>query len=154
MDKIIDTEPINNRKKYDGFQSFNVPHVESLRLDKIEKKKCPIYHLTQKMAKSCLRIRNNDNDYSDSEMQLKEAQEENEKLKKIILYQTSNDFLKQSKLPEIHHVIEQPRLKINSNQNGIARIKHMGGKYNPYNFQAGRDCESKRRNQVGALFQH
>ena len=65
----------------------------------------------------------------------------------------NSEFLERTHLPKISYIVNQPKLKIK--KTGFnEKIKYMGGKYNPYNFQAGRDCETNRRNLMGALFQH
>jgi len=177
MDKIPD--PDEGNKRYDGFQSYNVPHVENLfseneyldenseennnneyktntkNQNSEKKNKKPISLLAEKIAKSCVGNKKLSFDLTQSISKLKEVQEENEKLKKIMMIQTSSDFLKKSRLPEIQYCVSQPKLRIKKNELLIGgRVKHMGGRYNPYNFQAGRDCETNRRNQFGSLFQH
>ena len=155
MDKIIEADTYC-RKRYQGFQSFNVPHVDNLIKDNFvyNKKKKPISLLTEKIAQSCIGNKKISFDLTQSPKKMEEVQEENEKLKNIIMIQTNSDFLKKSKLPEIQYCISQPKLKIRKNDLVGGKIKHLGDKYNPYNFQAGRDCETNRRNQTGALFQH
>jgi hypothetical protein len=174
MDKIPGDQ---HKIKYDGFQSYNVPHVEN-NLSKNEKKedqhlngnmlennyskyqnsekkiRKPTNIMEDKIAKSCTGNNKLSMELSKSTNKFKEIQEENEKLKKIVMAQTSTDFLKRNGLPEIQYCISQPKLKINKIDFIGGKVKHMGGRYNPYNFQAGRDCETNRRNQFGALFQH
>jgi len=184
MDKIVEKES-NNKKRYDGFQSYNIPHINNFKsnndkkisLDytneniveednlneenKIEtndeiilKEKKPISLWAEKIAKSCVGNKKISFEIAQSDMKLKEVQEENEKLKKIMMSQTSSDFLKQSKLPEIQLCVSQTKLKIKKSNLIGGKIKHMGEKYNPYNFQAGKDAETIRRNVNGTLFQH
>lgn len=156
MDKIIENDSLH-RKRHDGFHSYNIPHLEKPAKhynDNNFKIKKPISLLTEKIAKSCIGNKRISYDLSQSPEKKKEVQEENEKLKKIIMIQTSSDFLKKNKLPRIQICVSQPKLKIKKNDLIGGKIKHMGSKYNPYNFLAGRDCETNRRNLVGALFQH
>lgn len=156
MDKIIDAD-FYSKKPYDGFQSYNVPHVDKLTKSNLllnNKEKNPMILLTEKIAKSCIGSKSISLDLTHATNNITGVQEENEKLKKIFMIQISSDFLKKSKLPEIQYCVSQPKLKIKRNDLIGGKIKHIGGRYNPYNFQAGRDCETNRRNQVGALFQH
>jgi len=135
-------------KSTDGFHSYNVPRIES----KIDSSK-PMNKLAQSIGKSCVGHKKVSYESAYSKAKLKEVMEENEKLKSILNRQTNSHFLKSSSLPDIKMVISQPKLKIKKLNVG-EKIKHMGGRYNPYNFQAGRDCETMRRNHVGGLFQH
>ena len=155
MDKIIETDSYN-KKRYLGFQSYNIPHLEKLTKNNHDnnKVKKPINLLTEKIARSCVGNKKISCDLSQSPEKIREVQEENQKLKKIMMIQTCSSFLKKSKLPEIQDCISQPKLRIKKNDLIGGKIKHMGGKYNPFNFQAGRDCETNRRNQIGALFYH
>lgn len=157
MDKLVETD--NSIKKgYDGFEFSNIPHIENTYSNEVndnrKKFRKPIRVLAEKIAKSCLGNKKTTFDLSQTESKIKEAQEESEKLKKIIMTQTNSDFLRKTKLPEIQSCVEQPKLKIHKSSMQEGKIKHMGERYNPYNFQAGRDCETNRRNLTGALFQH
>lgn len=156
MDKIIETDA-TAKKGHDGFQSYNIPHVKRTLLSVNENPKNlkkPIALLAEKIAKSCVGNKKITYELSQSENKMKETQEESEKLKKIMMTQTNSDFLRRSKLPEIQSCVAQPKLKILKNAMAGGKIKHLGEKYNPYNFLAGRDCETNRRNQNGSLFQH
>jgi hypothetical protein len=161
MDKIVETDNVN-KKDYDGFESYNVPHLGKIKLafeenEKEEEKKNqkkPMAILGEKIAKSCVGNKKITFDLSQAESKIKEVQEESEKLKKIMMMQTSPDFLRKSKLPEILSYVAQPKLKIRRGDLGGGKVKHMGERYNPFNFQAGRDCETNRTNKTGALFQH
>jgi len=137
------------KRRYDGFQSFNVPRVEKINIDGSK----PMNKLAQSIAKSCVGNKKVSYENAYSSNKLNEVLEENQKLRKILLKQLNSKFLKSSNLPAIAQVMEQPKLKIKK-MIASEKIKFMGGKYNPYNFQAGRDCETMRRNQVGGLFQH
>jgi len=154
MDKIIETDTIS-KKRYDGFESFKIPHVDTVNKSNLanNKDKKPVSLLTEKIARSCIGNRFSMNLTLTPE-NFNEVQDENEKLRRIMMTQTSSEFLKKTKLPEIQYCVSQPKLKIKKNNLIGGKIKHIGGKYNPYNFQAGRDCETNRRNQFGALFQH
>lgn len=152
MDKIKE----DRKRKYDGFQSYAVPNLNGFKEDNISEKRSPLFNLTQKISKSCTGIKKNSEDNKEKENEnekISDAYEESEKLKKIMFFQTNKDFLKQNKIPEIQKFIEQPNMKIFANPTDFTR-KNMGEAYNPYNFLAGRDCETRRRNVNGALFNH
>lgn len=159
MDKIKDDKP----KKYDGFQSYAVPNLDNYKKDQedFDKKKSPCFNLTQKIFNSCNGMKKNQEEISQENLKFtkknenlkKDPYEENEKLKKIMFLQTNSEFLKKNKIPEIQKFIEQPGIKIHSNPKGLTK-KNMGESYNPYNYLPGRDCETRRRNVTGALFNH
>jgi hypothetical protein len=152
MDKIRD----NREKKYDGFQSYAIPNLNTINFeDNFESKKSPVYNMTEKMSKSCNGFKRNDGEKNqdNSKSKKKNAIEESEKLRKIMYLQTNTEFLKKNKMPEIQKFIDQPNIIINKNSFGVTK-KNMGKKYNPYNYISGRDCESRRRNITGALFNH
>jgi len=136
-------------RRFDGFQSYNVPRVEKEKIDASK----PMNKLAQSIAKSCVGNKRVSYISAHSSHKLKEVAEENKKLTSIIQRQMNKRFLKSTSLPDITDVVSQPKLKIKKLTHSD-RIKHMGGRYNPYNFQAGRDCENMRRNHVGGLFQH
>lgn len=134
-------------RRYQGFQSFNVPRVEKENIDF----KKPMNKLAQSIGKSCTGEKRLSYENAFSSEKLKEVKQENVKLFEILKNQTNKNFLKFSNLPNISQVMDLPKLKIKKSQE-MDRVKHMGDRYNPYNFQAGRDCESMRRNHVGGLF--
>lgn len=138
-----------NKRKFEGFQSFNVPRVEK---EKIDCKK-PMNKLTINIGKSCTGMKKLSDSNPFSKEKLKEVTEENKKLFKIMKNQTNGNFLKFSNLPDISNVMDLPKLKIKKSKE-IEKVKYMGGKYNPYNFKLGRDGENIERNHVGALFNH
>jgi len=159
----IDTQ---RKKKYDGFESFNVPRLENSQLD-ITK---PSFQYTQRIAKSCIgkRKENNNkianpflNQYKDENILEKhnnekislKIKEENEKLKKILNTQTNKDFLLRGNMPKISYVALQPKLIIKKFGLG-GEGKFLGGKYNPDNFQTGRGDDRNRRNYVGGVYLH
>ena len=137
------------KKKFDGFVSYNIPRLERIEIDNRK----PMNILAHSIAKSCVGNKRVSYENAYSAAKLKEVLDENKKLKQIFDKQMSTNFLKVSSLPNISQVASQPKLKIKRLTAG-EKIKHMGGKYNPYNFQAGRDCETIRRNNIGGLFQH
>jgi hypothetical protein len=137
------------KRKFDGFVSYNIPRYERVNIDDHK----PMNKLAQNIAKSCVGNNKVSNENAYSAAKLREILDENKKLREIFYRQTNANFLKVSSLPNISQVVSQPKLKI-KNLNTGEKIKHMGGKFNPYNFQAGRDCETIRRNQYGGLFQH
>jgi len=137
------------KKKFDGFVSYNIPRFERVEIDNCK----PMNKMAQNIAKSCVGNKKVSYENAYSFAKLKEVVDENRKLREIFDKQMNAKFLKVSNLPNITQVVSQPRLKIKKLSTG-EKIKHMGGRYNPYNFQAGRDCETNRRNQTGALFQH
>ena len=148
-DKYVD----ENKKKYDGFKSFNVPRLEKIKENLQKDTSKPTYTLAQKIAKSCVGFKKISYELPHSKAKVREVREENEKLNSIIKNQMNSEFLERTHLPKISYIVNQPKLKIK--KTGFnEKIKYMGGKYNPYNFQAGRDCETNRRNLMGALFQH
>lgn len=138
-----------SKKKFDGFVSYNIPRFERADIDNRK----PMNKLAQNIAKSCVGNKRVSYENAYSSTKLKEVLDENRKLREIFDKQMNANFLKVSCLPNITQVVSQPKLKIKKLSAG-EKIKHMGGRYNPYNFQAGRDCETNRRNQTGALFQH
>jgi hypothetical protein len=121
-------------KRYDGFESFNVPRVNIN--DKDEFRSTKIYE--DKISKTI---------YSDrSDIQL---EEENERLKNILKNQTNRGFLRTAHLPHIQTIVDQPKFLLKKTGTGT---KNIGGKYNPYNYdQAGKN--RTKRNPNGALFQ-
>ena len=134
----------NKKKNYNGFLSYNIPRL----ITKVKDYTKPTFQFSNKIEKTLA----GDNKINQNSVEnLKKFKEENEKLKSIIKIQTSSDFLKKTKLPEISYIVNQPKLRIN---NDNEKLKFMGGRYNPYNFQAGRDCEPVRRNHVGGLYNH
>ena len=137
------------KRKFDGFVSYNIPRLQRVNIDSHK----PINKLAENIGKSCVGNKKVSYENAYSAFKLKEVLEENKKLKEIFDKQTNYNFLKVSNLPSISQVVSQPKLKIKKLNDG-EKIKHMGGKYNPYNFQAGRDCETMRRNHLGGLFQH
>lgn len=137
------------KRHHDGFESYNIPRLEKKRIDNSK----PMNHLAEKVAKSCIGNKKIAYEGPNSNSKMREVCEENDKLEKIILQQTDNNFLKSVGLPEISNMVYQPKLRIKNISQG-AKIRHLGKRYNPYNYQAGRDCEPIRRNQFGALFQH
>lgn len=151
MDKIKD----ERIRKYDGFQSFAIPSFNNFDTENIDSKKSPIYNLAQKISKSCIGgKKNNEENVEETQRNLKQdPYEESEKLRKIMFLQTNSDFLKKNKMPEMKKFIETPGIKINSNSRQLTK-KNMGESYNPYNYLPGRDCETRRRNVTGALFNH
>ena len=136
-------------KKYNGFQSFNVPRTEKLKIDF----KKPMNSLANNIAKSCVGLKKISYENAFSKEKLNEAKEESLKLDLILKNQTNRNYLKSGSMPNIDEVLGLPKLKIKRSPE-IERVKHMGGRYNPFNFQAGRDCETNRRNHIGGLFQH
>lgn len=143
------TENNFNKKTHGGFESFNVPRVENKNIDF----KKPMNKLVQTIGKSCTGAKILSNENAFSKEKLGEVKQENKKLYKILESQTNKNFLKFANLPNISKVMDLPKLKIKKNEE-TEKVKHMGDRYNPYNFQAGRDCETMRRNQVGGLFNH
>lgn len=168
MDKKIDTGEGNNNsnsKNYDGFPSYNIPDFRKIKSKIInisngkntEKVKHPILNMTKNLEKFCTKKESYDlAKYRETVANdIKDYYEENEKLKKIILLQTNNEFLKKNKLPDIKSIVNQHKMKIQTgNKFPFAQTRFLGGKYNPYNFQAERDPEAKRRNHYGGLFFH
>jgi hypothetical protein len=154
MDKIKD----NKERKYDGFQSYAIPNLYNTINnfeDNSENKRSPVFNMTEKMSKSCNGFKRNnvENLNENTKNKKKNAIEESEKLRKIMFLQTNTEFLKKNKMPEIQKFIDQPEIIINNNSIGVTK-KNMGKKYNPFNYLSGRDCESRRRNVTGALFNH
>lgn len=170
MNKIKDQKV----KKYDGFQSYAVPNLNNLNnnnstgnninnldayneRENFAKKKSPVFNMTQKISKSIGlgkgNNNNNANNYTENNINETNDNYENEKLKKIMYLQTNEGFLKENKIPEIQRFIEQPKMKINSNSRQ-QYSKNLGEAYNPYNYLPGRDCETRRRNVNGGLFNH
>lgn len=137
------------KKNFDGIVSYNIPRFERVDIDNRK----PMNKLAQNIAKSCVGNKRVSYENAYSTAKLKEVLDENKKLREIFDKQMNANFLKVSSLPNITQVVSQPKLKIKKLCAG-EKIKHMGGRYNPYNFQAGRDCETNRRNHTGALFQH
>jgi len=142
------TEHKYNRK-YEGFQSYNVPRVEKNNIDF----KKPMNKLAQNIGKSCTGMKRLSSENPFSKEKLSEVKQENLKLYTILKNQTNKKFLKFANLPNISKVMDLPKLKMKKNPE-VEKVKHMGERYNPYNFQAGRDCETNRRNHVGGLFNH
>lgn len=137
------------KKKFDGFVSYNIPRFERVEIDSRK----PMNKLAQNMARSCLGNKRVSYESAYSSAKLKEVFDENKKLREIFDKQMNAKFLKVSGLPNISQVVSQAKLKIKK-LNAGEKIKYMGDRFNPYNFQAGRDCETNRRNPVGGLFQH
>lgn len=137
------------KRKFDGFVSYNIPRIQRIEIDSRK----PMNKLAQSIAKSCVGNKKVSYETAYSSAKLKEVLDENKKLREIFDKQMNPSFLKVSNLPNISQVVSQPKLKIKK-LNAGEKIKHMGGRYNPYNFQAGRDCETMRRNPTGGLFQH
>jgi hypothetical protein len=132
-----------------GFKSYEVPRNESKIIDF----KKPMNILAKSIGKSLSGTNGLSNQNAYSPEKLSECKEENMKLIKIIDKQTNNRFLKFTNLPDISNLLNPHKRKMIKNPE-VQKIKHMGDRYNPYNFQAGRDCESNRRNFVGGLFSH
>ena len=121
-------------KRYDGFESFNVPRVNLREKDEFRSTK--IYE--DKISKTVYSDRN--------DIQL---EEENERLKNILKNQTNRCYLRTANLPHIQTIVDQPKFLLKRTGTGT---KNMGAKYNPYNFdQAGKN--RTKRNPNGALFQ-
>lgn len=142
-------ENTNVNKKISGFKSFNVPRIEKLNLDKNK----PMNKLTINIGRSCTGNKKITFESPFSKDKLIEVNQENQKLIDIIKKQNNSNYLKFAKLSHISKSMDIPKLKIKKNQE-IEKIKYMGDKYNPYNFQAGRDCEMLGRNHNGGLFNH
>jgi hypothetical protein len=121
-------------KKYDGFESFNVPRTDVG--EKYEYKSTKIYQ--DSISKTIYSER--------TDLQL---DEENERLKNILQSQTNRNFLRNANLPNIRTIIEQPKFFLKKTGTGT---KNMGAKYNPFNFDQGGKNRTK-RNPSGALFQ-
>lgn len=154
------------KKKYDGFESFNIPRLENINVDASK----PAFQYTQRLVKSCIGkrkenatnnnflnfINNNFNDKNEAEQSnqvkvVEKIKEENEKLKNILNMQTNKDFLNRGNMPKISYVASQPKLVIKKFGLG-GQGKFLGGKFNPDNFQTGRGNDRNRRNYVGGLY--
>lgn len=98
----------NHQKRFDGFLSFNVPRVKKLNIDSSK----PMNKLAESISKSCVGNKRVSYVNAHSAFKLKEVTEENEKLKRIINRQTNTNFLKSTSLPDIIHIVSQPKLKI------------------------------------------
>jgi len=157
-----------NKKKHDGFESFNIPRLENIQVDASK----PAFHYTQRLVKSCTGRKTEKSTYNDSSLQnnlnkkskgmlLPEHDEkmiigekiieENAKLKSILNAQTNKDFLKQVNMPKISYVALQPKLIVKEFGLG-GEGKFLGAKFNPDNFQTGRGNDRNRRNYVGGLY--
>jgi len=138
----------NYKKKNDGFHSYNVPRVQ-LKIDSSK----PMNKLAERIGMSCVGNKRVSYESAYSKAKLNEVMEENEKLKQIMNQQTNNNFLNSNNLPDIKYVVSQPKIKIKKVL-FAEEIKYMGNKNIPFNFQAKRDCERIRRNNVGGFYKH
>jgi hypothetical protein len=120
-------------KRYDGFESFNVPRVNLKEKDEFKSTK--IYE--DKITKTV---------YSGNDIQL---DNENERLKNILKNQTNRCYLRTANLPHIETIIDQPKFLLKRTGTGS---KNMGVKYNPFNFDP-KEKNRTKRNPNGALFQ-
>lgn len=159
----------SRKKKYDGFESFNIPRLDNLQADASK----PAFHYTQRLVKSCIgRRKENSNNINhknnpgnevnsansnpkdeenNEQVTVEKIKEENQKLKNILNMQTNKDFLRTGNMPKISYVALQPKLVIKKFGLG-GQGKFLGGKYNPDNFQTGRGNDRNRRNYVGGLY--
>jgi len=166
---IANEENNNNlrKKKYDGFESFNIPRLENIQADASK----PAFQYTQRLVKSCIGRRkenstnnnflNNQNNLvnentnkeeeNNKQRVVEKIKEENEKLKNILNMQTNKDFLYRGNMPKISYVALQPKLVIKKFGLG-GDGKFLGGNYNPDNFKTGRGNDINRRNYVGGLY--
>ena len=121
-------------KKYDGFESFNIPRVELP--NKHEYRYIKIHE--DKIAKTFGSNKENN------------LEEENERLLRILKNQNSRTYLRTANLPHIQTIIDQPKFWLKKTGTGT---KMMGSRYNPFNFQENNKNLTK-RNYLGALYQH
>lgn len=174
-------EALQQKKKYDGFESFNLPRTETTLQDKSK----PVYHYTQRIARSCIgkkKAKNEQKSFNKANNQFNQSnyscynnnnknksqsksnknskekitdkiKEENEKLKNILNKQTNFDFLNKQNLPKISYIAWQPQLVIKKFGYG-GENKFLGDKFNPSNSHTGRGNERNRRNYVGGLYLH
>ncbi len=157
-----DNYEFKRKKKYEGFESFNIPRIENSQKDLSK----PSFQYTQRIVKSCYGRRkeknknspitkdlvlNNNKDQIENDKITNKIKEENERLKKILNNQTNKDFLMKGNMPKISYVALQPKLIIKKFGLG-GEGKYFGGKYNPDNFQTGRGDDRNRRNYVGGLY--
>jgi hypothetical protein len=126
-----------------GFESYNVPRVnKSTNIKPIQ-----FNQFNNKCFKSLSGFFNSQDENFD-----KYLNKENSRLTDILLDQTSQNYLKNNKLPKISYIVNQPEITIK--KTGIGNSKFMGGKYNPFNFNSADYKNKTKRNTSGALFLH
>ena len=125
-----------------GFESYNIPRVESKRLKPVQ-----VIQYESKCFKSFASFYSTAKDNFTEHLSL-----ENDRLTNILLNQTSEGFLKANKLPKISYIINQPEIVVK--KTGIGNSKFMGQNYNPYNFNPTSHKNMTKRNVNGTLYLH
>jgi hypothetical protein len=141
-------ENTNDVKNF-TLKSFNIPRNQNKIID-LNK---PMNKLAQSIGKSLTGVKGLSYENAFSPEKLSECKKENIKLINILDKQTNNIFLKFANLPKISNSFNHQKFKTIKN-NEVEKIKYMGDRYNPYNFQVRNDSEYIRRNFVGGLFSH
>jgi hypothetical protein len=159
----LNTTTSKLREKRTGFGSQQVPRVEHLLNEQKRIMSSTSHNFRHKIYKTLAwnknkedpQISNGDKDQihiqDDDIMQV--CNTENEKMKNLILTQTSTNFLKGSRLPRIKNVKKEEPVILSSN-NRLGNCKLMGEKYNPFNFDIGKTKNMTKRNVFGALYGH
>lgn len=144
--------PNFSRTKYDGFASYQVPRIDHLIQFDEKKRINATFGNFNNRIKHILDFERGDKNLNGNDDLISVCSKENEKFKNIIVNNLNNEFLTNSKLPRIAHVVNQPKLLFSRNNNGNSKM--MGGKYNPYNYEAAKPKNMTKRNVFGALFNH
>jgi hypothetical protein len=138
QDRFNSTSSLGFRKKnYDGFTSYQVPRINPEYKEEFRKTKI----MTEKISNSVYNPTSANTDVN----------EENERLRNILMNQTNKNFLNSKQLPQISVIVNQPKTLLK--KTNTSNTKMMGGKYNPFNYH-GTNKNWTKRNYLGALYQH
>jgi hypothetical protein len=130
--------PGQGTKKFNTFKSYEVPRVE--QGDKDDFKTTKLW--TKSIANTV---------YNPLSNTTGDLTNENERLKRIFINQTSNDYINTNKLPTISNIVSQ-NMRL-YNKTNTSNTKMMGSRYNPSNY-IGQSKNWSKRNYLGALYPH
>lgn len=132
-------------KRYCGFTSYCVPRTDDMKPSNNHNSHSTMFNRMKvrlERSISCGSLNNC--------KEFEALKKENEDMKQNLGYQTSKDFLSQTKLPNVVKIADTKKL---IRQIGLSNSKDMGEKYNPFSNVYSAANRTK-RNYTGSLFLH